>query len=138
MTIRRRSPDTFTITVELGTDGLGKRIRGNHTFKGTKRQAQDEEQHLLVERDRGTYVAPSKVTVEAFLNQWIKDHAAGDHISARTAQGYNDMVRLHIGPAFRDVLLYKLRPKHLQDFYTKELESGRLKRAAKPKKAPEE
>jgi integrase len=134
MTVRRRSSDTFMITIELGTDSDGKRLRGYHTLKGTKKEALTEERRLLTERDRGTYAAPSKLTVEAFLSQWVKDHAAGDQISARTAQGYGDMVRLHIGPAFRDVPLSKLRPKHLQDFYTRELESGRLKVTPKAKK----
>ena len=132
--IRKRSPNSFTIIIDLGKDpATGKRLRGNHTFKGTRKQAEKEERTLLLARDNGTYVLPSKITVEAFMEQWIKDHAAGDHITARTAQGYADMLKLHIEPGFRGILLQKLRPHHIQAFYSRMLESGKL---PKPPKKP--
>jgi integrase len=142
MTIRRRSADSFTIVIELGTDSAtGKRLQGNHTFRGNKKEAEKEERRLLLARDNGTYVLPSALTVEAFVEQWIKDHAAADHITARTAQGYSDMLRLHIAPAFRGILLQRLRSHHIQAFYSEMLESGRLpkaKKIEKPKRAKPE
>ena len=132
MSIRERGENVWEINIDLGHDPVtGRRRRAFHTFRGTKREAEAEERRLLVARDAGTYVAPSALKVETLLNDWIKAHSVGGNISARTAQGYSDMVRLHIGPELGDIKLCKLQPKHLQDFYTKELESGRVRKAAK-------
>jgi hypothetical protein len=41
-TVFKRSPGVFLIAIDHGRDAKGKRIRKWNTFKGTKREAQDE------------------------------------------------------------------------------------------------
>lgn len=136
MSIRERRENVWEINIDLGNDpATGRRRRAFHTFRGTMREAQSEERRLLVARDAGTYVAPSALKVGEFLNDWLKAHEVGGNISHRTAQGYADMLRLHIAPSLGDIKLGKLQPKHLQDFYTKELESGRVPKPEKSKKS---
>lgn len=124
MSIRKQGPNTWQIAVHLGKDEAGKQIRRYHTFYGSRREAVKEDARLQYERDQGTYVDPSRLTVAEYLDRWLKDFARLT-TSPRTFQGYSDVVRLHIAPGLGDILLMKLRPIHIQQFYADQLEHGR-------------
>ena len=65
--IRERSPGHWAIVIDLRDADTGSRRRKWHSFKGTKRRAQEECARLVSEMKAGAYFEPSKVTLAEFL-----------------------------------------------------------------------
>jgi integrase len=76
--------------IDAGRDPTtGKRKQERHTFD-TKREARAEYARIRHETDRGTYVRPSKVTVNQFLDEWLM--SATRDVEKATAANYRDAV----------------------------------------------
>jgi len=56
---------------------------------------------------------------------WLRDYAA-HQVNPKTLEHYQGIIRDHINPAIGRHQLTKLRPLHIQDLYSKALESRRL------------
>ncbi len=69
--IRERSPGRWAIVIDLRDPQSGERRRKWHSFRGTKRQAQDECARLIHALRSSTYVETTKETVAAFLERWL-------------------------------------------------------------------
>jgi integrase len=138
MSLRKRGHNYWEIRISEGTDPTtGKRILIFHSFRGTQREANSEHARLLRARDLGMSIKPSKLTVAEYLDQWIADYARL-RVSTRTLDGYKDMIRLHVSPKLGAILLQKLRPVHLQSFYSDQLDNGRIIREKKKVKEGKE
>ena len=71
--IRPQGDGSWELKFDLGRDPLtGRRITKYATFRGTKRRAQEELTRLLGQRNDGTYVEPTKMTVAQYLNHWLE------------------------------------------------------------------
>jgi hypothetical protein len=64
----------------------GNRRRKWHSFRGTKRQAQDERTRLLAEIKAETYIEPTKTTVAQFLDAWLEHMRS--QVAPRTHERY--------------------------------------------------
>src|SRR5660397_108694 len=125
MAAPRRRGATWEIPIERGYHPVtGKRDRDPRTFRGTKKEALAEERRLLRERDLGTYVEPNGLTVQDHLERWL--HGARGNLALKTLERYEDIIAKHLVPGLGPIPLDKLRPAHIQDYYTKARESGRL------------
>ena len=123
--VRRRGARSWEIKFDLGTDPqTGKRLTRYHSFKGTKREAEDELVRLKAGAIRGDYVDPSKTSVADFLDRWQRDWVTGN-VSPKTADRWHDLVRLHIAPNIGAMPIQKLRAVHLTELYGKLLRAGR-------------
>jgi integrase len=120
--VRERSPGHWAIVIDVRDPATGKRRRKWHSFRGTKRQAQDEGTRLLAELNSGSYVESSKETVEAFLDRWLAD--IKPRVSPRTHERYAEIARKCIVPMLGSIPLKKLRPPVISEAYTKSLTSG--------------
>jgi integrase len=121
--IRERSPGHWAIVLEQRDPATGKRKRKWHSFRGTKRQAQEECARLITEIRGGVYLEPNKTTFGEYLEQWL-NHVKMQ-ISPRTHERYCEIVRKNITPALGTVILNKLQPSQISEAYTKALASGR-------------
>jgi integrase len=121
--IRERSPGRWAIILDTPDSANGKRKRKWHSFRGTKRQAQEEYARLIAELRGGTYIEPSKITVAQHLERWL-NHVKSQ-ISPRTYERYCEIARKNIAPMLGAIYLTKLRPAHISDAYSKALASGR-------------
>lgn len=72
----------------------------------------------------GVYVEPHKQTIGEFLNRWLAD--IKPNIGPRTWEGYEHIVRQHLIPGLGHIKLTKLKPDHIQAYYTAKLKNGRL------------
>ncbi len=73
--LKQRSKGSWTIIMDLGRDPTtGKRQQQWTTIRGTKKEAERKLSELLVKKDNGGYVKPSKDTVGAFLQGWLADY----------------------------------------------------------------
>jgi len=123
--IRQRSKGKWEITIDRGRDpSTGKRQRHFETVKGIKKDAQRRLHELLLSVDNHTYVKPTRMTVGQFLEDWLQDYVA-IHTAPRTRERTEEIVRLHLIPAFGSVLLPALQPQQIQRYYSRALESGR-------------
>jgi integrase len=62
--------------------------------------------------------------VGEFLEQWLQGYVA-TNTAPKTRSRYEEIVKLHLIPAFGSLPLLALRPQHIQKYYAKALESGR-------------
>ncbi len=122
----KKRNNSWTIVVYLGRDPqTGKKRYHWQSVKGTKKQADKELTALLTRLEEGTYTKTTKMTVAEYLEQWLRDYA-DTNTAPRTAERYRQMVRLHLVPNLGHIPLQQLRPDHIQSFYSKSLNEGRL------------
>ena len=124
--IRPRSKGTWEITLDSGKDpATGERRRHFETVKGGKKAAQKRLAELLLEIEKGAYVrTPRTLTLAEYLSKWLTDYA-WPNLAPKTAEGYAHIIRQHLVPALGNVPLTRLKPDHLQRYYTEKLASGR-------------
>lgn len=108
-------------------DELGKRktkwISTGLTEKGNKKKAE-----ALLQEERRKFVAPSEARdadasfADFMKSQWLP--AVKGNIEVTTYASYQGMLNSRIYPYFQElgVTLAALKPKHIQDFYTKQSE----------------
>jgi integrase len=120
--IRQRSPGHWAIVIDVKSDS-GRRKRKWHSFKGTKRQAQDECTRLLRALQTGDYVEPNKVTLAEFFDRWL--HFVKPNVSPRTYEGYEEYIRLYLKPALGAKPLRKLQAIDISQAYATAHTSGR-------------
>ena len=122
--IRRRGKKSWAVILDLGRDAIGKRKQKWHTVRGTKKDAEAVLARLVHELGTGEYVEPSKMLVREYLERWLKDYA-GQSVSPKTLERYRQIIDGNITPAIGGYGLSKLKPLHIQSFYTEALTSGR-------------
>ena len=99
--LRERSPGRWAIIIDTRDPQTGKRKRKWHSFKGTKRQAQDRCAELVA--GRRDHIEPNKLTVAEFLETWLV--RVEPKVSPRTFENYAEIARAppHRTPARRAV-----------------------------------
>src|SRR5262245_58745701 len=96
--LRERSPGHWAIVIEVRDPATGRRKRRWRSFKGTKREAQVKKAELIAALSQGSYVERSKVTLADFVRARIDQWEAAATITARTAQGYRQIVENQLAP----------------------------------------
>lgn len=87
----------YRLVVDIGVDAAGKREQLTRTFK-TKKEALAELSRIRNELSTGTFVAPSKMTLNDLLDIWLK--SATRDVEEGTASNYESAmvpVRTHSG-----------------------------------------
>lgn len=113
---------SWRLRIVTGYDERGYPIVRRHTVKGTKREAEAKLRELLNEVDKGSYVEPSKLTLEEFIKQWFETHRQG--ITLTTERRYRGDIENHLIPQLGKVLLQKLTTLQIQGFVNQLLHSG--------------
>ena len=84
--ITRRGKNSFRLKFDSGIDANGKRKIQYHTFRGTKREAEDRLTELMASVGKGSYVEPNKkIMVANFVRGRINQWEASGKISATVA-----------------------------------------------------
>ena len=124
MGIRKRGK-AWLVTVELGMDERGVRRR-KCVSCASEGDAKRVEANLTSEVLSGTYVEPSTATVAEFLDEW-RSHA-GRGRAQRTKDHYEITCEKHLKPALGRVKLAQLKPLHIENFMTAQVEQKGLRR----------
>lgn len=115
--IRQRGERSWEIKFDAGREpATGKRLTRYHSFKGTKREAQVELTRLMAEAQKGRSIAPNRVTISQFLDEFERDWAPAN-VSAKTRERYGELLRVHVRPHLGDVRLQQLEPADLNRLY---------------------
>ena len=131
--IRPQGNGSWEIKFDLGRDPMsGRRITKYVTFRGTKRKAIEELTRLLGQRNDGSYVEPTKMTVAQYLNHWLEADI-DRRVAARTASRYRGIVEKNIIPKLGHVPVRKLTAVHIEAFEAELQRDGWVKARAKQK-----
>ncbi len=74
--IRRRTKTSWELTIDVGRDSEGKRLRKFVSVRGKKAAAERRLRELLNALDGGFPVDTSRVTLGLYLEQWTNAHAS--------------------------------------------------------------
>jgi integrase len=108
-----RGERTWLVRVFLGRDSqTGKRRYHNHTVNGIKKDAQKYLNAVLRELDLGTFVEPSRMSVDDYLDKWLD--ASKHNVRVRTHVWYTDLLKWFIRPAIGSKMLSEVRALDIQ------------------------
>jgi integrase len=96
----------------------GKRF--TKTFHGPLTEARKELRRLVRSGDAGDHVAPDKMTVSQWIDQWIEAGAPGrkkKKVGQRTLERYEELLRVHIKPKLGARPLQKLMATEIDALY---------------------
>lgn len=117
--IRARGKRSFELKFDAGKDDkTGKRKIRYHSFRGTKRGAQQKLSELLASVNTGSYVEPNKISVADFVRARVTHWETAGDISARTAQRYRQLCEIQIAPHLGSKLIQKLRPLDIEEWHS--------------------
>jgi integrase len=122
--IRRRSKNSRELTLDLGRDSHGNRLRKFENVKGKKADAEHRLRELLSVHEKGLPLDSSTVTVAEFLWRWHRDYAVPD-TKPRTSEGYEVIIRCYLVPHLGHLILTKLQPGDVKRMEAQLLESGK-------------
>jgi integrase len=94
--------------------------RYTKTFHGSLGDARRELRRLIRSGDVGEHVAPDKLTVGDWVDQWIEAGAPGrrrEKVSERTLERYRDLLNVHVKPVLGDRRLQQLQPQEIDKLY---------------------
>ncbi|HEY8308955.1 MAG TPA: tyrosine-type recombinase/integrase, partial [Gemmatimonadaceae bacterium] len=115
----------YRVTVDYPADPItGKRKQRTETYR-TKKEADAREREWLTDIERGTAIDGTKMTTGEYLTYWLATYAK-HNVRLSTYTAYASYAHSHIIPALGAIMLRKLQPVHLQDFYQAKLIGGRM------------
>lgn len=118
--VRRGSKWAFVIRIPDATTGKTKQVwSSGFTSEKEAKLARDKARASV---GNGTFITPSKTTVEEFLNRWIDIHSLT--LKPTTEAEYRARVRLYLIPHLGKIPLEKLRPIDIQGMYVALIQGG--------------
>jgi len=106
----------WCVVVELGKDPVTGKRRQQWVYGATRKEVQEAQVKLLRERDTGTSLDPTRLTVAEYLAHWLET-VVRPNKAILTYERYEAITRNHLVPAFGTVPLAKLAPAHLAKLY---------------------
>jgi integrase len=124
--ITRRGKSSWRLKFDVEADpATGERRIRYVTVHGKRADAEAELARLLNDAHKGTLVDASKLTVEAYLWQWLD----GKHgLSPVSVERYQEIIAREIAPALGTIELQKLKPAHIRNWLSGMVKSGSRKR----------
>jgi integrase len=107
--IQQRGEDSWRLRYRVGN------VRHGLTFHGTRKEAAEKLRGLLSDADKGAHVAPAKITLSDWADQWIELKAA--ERQHKTVYRYRDLLKKHVLPKLGDRPLQQIKPIEIQLLY---------------------
>jgi integrase len=115
--IYQRRADALWVGAYAGADGRRHVIYGK-----TRSEVRDRLIVALRDAQQGVTPGPARLTVGAFLDQWLK--AIQPSVRPRTLDSYSQMLRLHVRPDLGDLPLVRLTGADIQGLLGKKMAAG--------------
>jgi integrase len=112
--IDARGPDTWRLRYRIKGQRFAK------TFHGSRADARKELRRLIRSGDTGEHVAPDKITLGKWIEQWLAIGAPGRRqrqVGGRALQRYAQLLRTHVVPALRNRPLQQIQPTEIDALY---------------------
>lgn len=118
--IRKRG-STYSVVFDIGRDENGKRRQKWVSGFKTKKEAEKYLAEVINKIEKGTYVDDTEMTLAEYLEYWLGTYAK-QNVKESTFVSYATAIRKHIIPRLGNLQLKKLKPFHLQNYYSTLLE----------------
>lgn len=124
ITLISKEKKSWKIRIELPKDSNGKRKQKCYTVYGSKKEAEKFLTEKLRELDTGLLIDTKKMKYSEYLDYW-KEKTFGN-LEITTKEGYIQKIDKHIKPYLGNLYLENIKPLHLQNFYDKLIENGKI------------
>jgi len=121
--IRQRSDKRWEARITAGRTEDGKQ-KIKYFYGKTRQECADKLAAYKNENNKGTYIEPSKYTVNQWLDEWYNEHVVGS-VKPSTRVSYEMIIRQHLKPNFGHFKLKDLKSSNIQSVYKKMLTNGR-------------
>ena len=122
-TIWKRPNGLWEARYTVGRDpGTGKQIQRS-VYGSTQKDVRQKLAQITASIDKGTYQAPNKITVSAWMEEWLATFCA-NKVKPLTLSSYSAMIRNHIVPAIGAVELQAVKGAHIQRLYNSMTAAG--------------
>jgi integrase len=132
--IVKRGERKWLVRWYAGAGSDGKRRYRSKLVHGTKKDAQKKLNSVLTSRDLGTYVEPTRLIVDAYLDRWLRDGVQG--CSPRTREGYRWLLGKYVRPRIGSLRLDQLSPLDVQSIVSGMVDGGYSSRTVRMALAP--
>jgi len=123
--IRQRSPGSWELRYDLGTDpATGRRRIATTTFRGDRKAAERELRRLLCTVDAGEHVDSTRMTLGEWLIRWLD--TVRQEVSPKSHERYAGIVHNNLIPALGAFHIAKLTTPDIQSAYNDWAIGGRL------------
>lgn len=123
--VRQLKSGSWELRFDLPCEQSQRRVQKSVTVKAAnKTDAEKKLRKILHQIDTDIYIDPGKMTLGEFLERWLKDYCI-PNLRQTTIDGYKIIIEKHLIPGLGHVQLSKLRPIHIQEYYTQALKTGR-------------
>ena len=122
-TIRQRPDGRWEARYTVGRDpGTGKQIQRS-VYGSTQKEVRQKLAQVTAAIDKGTYQTPNKITVSAWMVEWLNTFCAGK-VKLLTFQSYQSIIKNHITPAIGSQELQAVKGLHIQRMYNTMTRAG--------------
>ena len=122
-TIRQRPDGRWEARYTAGRDpGTGKQVQRS-IYGDTQKEVRQKLSQVTTAIDKGTYQAPNKITVAAWMEEWLDTFCAGN-VKPLTLQSYRASIKNHIVPAIGAMELQAVKGTHIQRLYNSMTRAG--------------
>ena len=115
--IIKRGDKTWLLLIFMGRDGSSKRRYMNKTVRGNKKDAEAFLRKTQTQISCGTFVEPSLLTIDEYLDKWL-EAAARPRLSERTFADYSEVLTRYVRPKLGSTTLSQLQPLEIQELYS--------------------
>ena len=124
--MKRGATWSYVIRVKDTETGISKpRWVGGYATEQEAKAARDE---ARVKAHRGEYIDRNRITVTAYLDDWIDSHAM--EIKPRTLHDYRSCIRLYVTPRIGHLPIQAVRPSTITKLYRRPADQRRPGRQA--------
>jgi len=122
--VEKRGEGKWRLVVSDGFSSDGRRLFHKKTVTAkNKTEAETLLALFIAEITKNEYVKPDKMTVEEFLNKWLKDYAEGS-VEATTYKRYQALIKKHAIPNIGRHKLAEIKPVHVVTLFNKLRKDG--------------
>lgn len=114
--VQKRDNGSYLIRISLGRDQDGKRIYHTRTVNGTKKEAEKLCRDLVSQFETGGIVADPKLSLNAFLNEWL-EVAKKPKVAPRTYNSYRGDLDRYVKGGLGRMPLAKISVMDIQGLY---------------------
>ncbi|HAF24550.1 MAG TPA: site-specific integrase [Blastocatellia bacterium] len=113
----KRGDRAYLVRIFMGRDSNGKQRFHRKTIHGTKKDAEKYRNKIATERDLGTFVEPSLMGVDEYLDKWL-EAAARPRLHERTFADYRELLKRYVRPELGSRKLSSVRALDIQALYS--------------------
>lgn len=118
----------YSVILEDKDELTGKRRQKWIAVKGNYAEASKQMTRMVNDRNNGVFVKPSKTTIQAYLESWLKDTAL-PNMTPRNYEGYEFNANRYIIPVLGQITITNLKAQQIQKLCAEQQQLGHFRTA---------